>query len=247
MRWSKLPSDNRMQGFDQRKNIVVIGNGMVGHRFVEKLIQFDDAKQFKIVTFCEEPRAAYDRVGLTSFFAHRDAEKLMIARLDWYKEHGVELHLGDRANAIDRKRRTVTSDRGASIRYDQIVLATGSYPFVPPVEGIHKRGVFVYRTIEDLEKIRELVTEELPELRQRAKARLRELRDAAAVFAESRKVREAQGLSLGDVQRLTGIDRSALSKLERGERANFTVDTLTRYAAAVGKHMSFQLTDATEA
>ncbi|MFW6170907.1 MAG: helix-turn-helix domain-containing protein [Planctomycetota bacterium] len=96
-------------------------------------------------------------------------------------------------------------------------------------------------------KIRELVAAELPELRCRAKARLRELRDAAEVFAELRKVREAQGLSLGDVQRLTGIDRSALSKLERGERANFTVDTLTRYAAAVGKHVSFYLTDATEA
>ena len=96
-------------------------------------------------------------------------------------------------------------------------------------------------------KIRELVTDELPELRARAKARLRELRDATEVFVELRKVREAQGLSLGDVQRLTGIDRSALSKLERGERVNFTVDTLTRYAAAVGKHVLFQLTDAAEA
>jgi predicted XRE-type DNA-binding protein len=96
-------------------------------------------------------------------------------------------------------------------------------------------------------KIRELVADELPELRRRAKARLQELCDAVEVFAELRKVREAQGLSLGDVQRLTGIDRSALSKLERGERANFTIDTLTRYAAAVGKHVSFHLTDATEA
>lgn len=138
---------------DNRKTVVVVGNGMVGHRFVERLIAFDDAKKYKIVTFCEEPRAAYDRVGLTSFFAHRDAEKLMLARLDWYQDHGVQLHIGDRANKIDRKRRIVTSDRGASIGYDHVVLATGSYPFVPPVEGIQKRGVFVYRTIEDLEKI----------------------------------------------------------------------------------------------
>jgi nitrite reductase (NADH) large subunit len=137
----------------EKKNIIVIGNGMVGHRFVEKLIEFDERKQYRIVTFCEEPRAAYDRVGLTSFFAHRDAEKLMIARLDWYKTNGVELHIGDRANKIDRKKRIVTSDAGVKIRYDAIVLATGSYPFVPPVEGIQKRGVFVYRTIEDLEKI----------------------------------------------------------------------------------------------
>lgn len=95
-------------------------------------------------------------------------------------------------------------------------------------------------------KIRELVAEELPDLRARARARLRELREATEVFAQLRKVREAQGLSLADVQRLTGIDRSALSKLERGERVNFTVDTLTRYAAAVGKHVLFELTDATE-
>jgi transcriptional regulator with XRE-family HTH domain len=96
-------------------------------------------------------------------------------------------------------------------------------------------------------RIRELVAEELPDLRARAKARLRELHEATEVFAELRKVREAQGLSLAHVQRLTGIDRSALSKLERGERVNFTVGTLTRYAAAVGKHVLFQLTDATEA
>lgn len=135
------------------KNVVVIGNGMVGHRFVEKLIQYDTDQQYRVVTFCEEPRAAYDRVGLTSFFAHRDAEKLMIARIDWYQQHGVELHIGDRANHIDRKRRVVTSDQGAVVPYDVVVLATGSFPFVPPVEGIAKTGVFVYRTIEDLEKI----------------------------------------------------------------------------------------------
>ncbi len=93
-------------------------------------------------------------------------------------------------------------------------------------------------------KIREQVAEELPELRMRAKAQLKELREARQVFAELRAIREAQGLSLADVQRLTGIDRSALSKLERGDRVNFTVDTMTRYAAAVGKHVTFGLTDA---
>ncbi len=137
----------------KQKTIVVIGNGMVGHRFVEKLIEFDQFGEYRMVTFCEEPRAAYDRVGLTSFFAHRDAHKLMLARIDWYREHGIELHIGDRAHTIDRKRRRVLSDRGTAVHYDHVVLATGSYPFVPPIEGIRKPGVFVYRTIEDLEKI----------------------------------------------------------------------------------------------
>lgn len=133
--------------------IVVIGNGMVGHRFCEKLVEFDTARQYRIVTFCEEPRAAYDRVGLTSFFAHRNAEKLMLARLEWYRENGIELHIGDRAAKIDRRQQLVQSEKGHSVRYDHIVLATGSFPFVPPAPGMTNRGVFVYRTIEDLERI----------------------------------------------------------------------------------------------
>ena len=136
-----------------QRTIVVIGNGMVGLRFCEKLIAADSDQRYKIVTFCEEPRAAYDRVGLTSFFAHRDAEKLMLARKEWYQEHGVELHLGDRADFIDRENRIVRSVRGRQVAYDTLVLATGSFPFVPPVPGVEKRGVFVYRTIEDLERM----------------------------------------------------------------------------------------------
>ena len=136
-----------------QKNVVVIGNGMVGQRFCEKLVEHDTAQQYRLITFCEEPRAAYDRVGLTSFFAHRDAEKLMLAKMAWYEANGVELHIGDRANEIDRSARVVRSDRGVEIDYDTVILATGSYPFVPPVPGINKRGVFVYRTIEDLERI----------------------------------------------------------------------------------------------
>ena len=134
-----------------RKTIVVIGNGMVGHRFCEKLIEYDVSGEYRLVTFCEEPRAAYDRVGLTTFFAHRDAQKLMLARKEWYLEHGIELHIGDRACEIDRQRKLVRSDKGIEIEYDAIVMATGSYPFVPQVPGIKHAGVFVYRTIEDLE------------------------------------------------------------------------------------------------
>jgi NAD(P)H-dependent nitrite reductase large subunit/NAD(P)H-dependent nitrite reductase small subunit len=135
------------------RTIVVIGNGMVGLRFCEKLVEFDKRGEFKIVTFCEEPRAAYDRVGLTSFFAHRDAEKLMLAKLDWYQSHGVELHIGDRAEKVDRSKKTVRSQKGIEIEYDTLVMATGSYPFVPPVPGVDKAGVFVYRTIEDLQRM----------------------------------------------------------------------------------------------
>jgi len=136
-----------------RQTVAVIGNGMVGLRFCEKLVELDRDQDYRIVTFCEEPRAAYDRVGLTSFFAHRDAEQLMLARIEWYRDHGIELHLSDRAESIDRKRQTIRSQKGVQIAYDVAVLATGSYPFVPPIPGINKQGVFVYRTIEDLQHI----------------------------------------------------------------------------------------------
>src|SRR6185369_6442799 len=90
-----------------RKTVVVIGNGMVGHRFCERLVEYDQVSQYRIVTFCEESRAAYDRVGLTSFFASRSAKTLMLANLDWYRDQGIELYIGDRASAIDRERRVV--------------------------------------------------------------------------------------------------------------------------------------------
>lgn len=144
---------NAVQPVDSRATVVVVGHGMVGHRFCEKLVEFDVDRRYRIVTFCEEPRAAYDRVGLTQFFAHRDAEKLMLANLAWYEEQGIELHVGDRAVAVDRRRRRVESERGLKIPFDYVVLATGSYPFVPEVPGIKNAGVFVYRTIRDLEQI----------------------------------------------------------------------------------------------
>ncbi len=136
-----------------RKTAVVIGNGPVGHRFCEKLVEFDDGGNYRLVTFCEEPRPAYDRVRLTSYFDHRDPTKLAMARLDWYRENGIEIHVGDRAAQIDRARKVVVSEKGWEVPYDRVVLATGSRPFVPPIPGVNKRGVFVYRTIEDLDAI----------------------------------------------------------------------------------------------
>ena len=136
-----------------KKTAVVIGNGPVGHRFCEKLVEFDGGRNYRIVAFCEESRPAYDRVHLTSYFDHRNPAKLAVARIAWYRENGIQLHVGDRARRIDRPQRKVVSEAGLDISYDLVVLATGSRPFVPPIEGIDKRGVFVYRTIEDLDAI----------------------------------------------------------------------------------------------
>jgi len=133
--------------------VVVVGNGMVGHRFCERLTALDGAGRFRIVTFCEEPRPAYDRVNLSKYFDKRDAEPLRLACPTWYAENGISLHVGDRVAAIDRQRRVVVSARGREVAYDAVVLATGSAPFVPAVPGVDKEGIFVYRTIEDLEGI----------------------------------------------------------------------------------------------
>ncbi len=135
------------------KTIVVVGNGMVGHRFCERLVEFDTAREYRLVVFGEEPRLAYDRVNLTKYFGHRQADKLALATPQWYEDNGITLFVGDRAREVDRENRVVRSVQGREVAYDFVVLATGSAPFVPPVPGIDKKGVFVYRTIEDLERI----------------------------------------------------------------------------------------------
>ncbi len=137
-----------------KKRIVVIGNGMVGYKFCEKLCEFDTAGQFELVVLCEEPLPAYDRVQLTSYFEEgKTVDDLLMAPLDWYKSKGIDLRVEETGTRIDREKRIVHTSEGATIAYDYVVLATGSEPFVPPVPGMDKPGVFVYRTIADLDAI----------------------------------------------------------------------------------------------
>lgn len=135
------------------RTIVVIGNGMVGHRFCERLRELDPDRRNRIVVFGEEPRCTYDRVGLSRFFAGESADDLALSSPDHYAASGMELHLGDPVVVIDRACKSVESKKGLRIDYDALVLATGSSAFVPPIPGIDHPGVFVYRTIEDLEAI----------------------------------------------------------------------------------------------
>ena len=139
---------------DGRRTVVVVGDGMVGHRFCELLTERDSGRRFRIVCVGEEPRPAYDRVHLSDFFAGRTADDLQLESRAWYAEQGITLHLAERVTAVDRATRTVATSTGRHRRYDALVLATGSAPFVPPLAGIGRPGVFVYRTIEDLEAIR---------------------------------------------------------------------------------------------
>jgi nitrite reductase (NADH) large subunit len=136
-----------------KKNLVVVGNGMVGHKFLELMVQKDVSSAWNLVTFCEEPRVAYDRVNLSGYFSGKTAADLTLVEPGYYQEHNIEIHIGDRVTAIDRDHKTVTSANGIEISYDKLILATGSYPFVPPIQGHDSPGTFVYRTIEDLESM----------------------------------------------------------------------------------------------
>ena len=134
------------------KTIIVVGNGMVGYKFCEKFVAQADATKYKVLVFGEEPRVAYDRVHLSEFFEDGDAERLCLAPRNWYQENGIELYTNELVSEINKTAKTVTTSKAGSYNYDYLVLATGSVPFVPPIRGVEKKGVFVYRTIEDLEE-----------------------------------------------------------------------------------------------
>lgn len=132
------------------ERLVVVGNGMVGQRFVEALRARDTDGRWRVTVLAEERRPAYDRVRLSAVFDGVDAGELNLHTPD----AGVDLRLGEPATGVDRARRVVTTAAG-EYPYDALVLATGSYAFVPPVDGTDLPGVFVYRTLDDLAAIRE--------------------------------------------------------------------------------------------
>ncbi|AWF82593.1 nitrite reductase (NAD(P)H) [Microbulbifer sp. A4B17] len=142
----------------QHQKLIVIGNGMVGHHFLEQLANHQRANQFDITIFCAEPRPAYDRVHLSEYFAGRTAEDLSMGDLLQYQQWGFNILLNDKVVQIDRENKTVTAESGACHSYDQLILATGSYPFVPPIPGHQHQRCFVYRTLEDLDSIRSVAT-----------------------------------------------------------------------------------------
>ncbi|WP_428944861.1 nitrite reductase large subunit NirB [Pantoea sp. FN060301] len=133
--------------------LVIIGNGMVGHRLLEELVEKSAPGQFAITVFCEEPRVAYDRVHLSAYFSHHTAEELSLVRDGFYQKHNVEVLIGERALSINRQEKVVYSSSGRAVQYDKLVMATGSYPWIPPIKGANGQDCFVYRTIEDLNAI----------------------------------------------------------------------------------------------
>jgi len=133
-----------------KQKIVVVGNGMVGHHFVDEMAKHEG---YEITVLSAEGRLAYDRVHLSEYFSGKTADDLALTTPAYYDEIGVNFFTNAKVINIDKAAKTVTTESGDTYAYDKLVMATGSYPFVPPIPGKERDHCLVYRTIEDLEDI----------------------------------------------------------------------------------------------
>ncbi|MBT2410982.1 FAD-dependent oxidoreductase [Streptomyces sp. ISL-12] len=136
------------------RTLLVVGHGMVGHRLMEQLRARDPARTWRVVAVGEEHHLAYDRVGLSAYLDGKSRGDLTLVGADLLNDPRVDLLLGSPVTEVDRAARTARTAHGAHLRYDALVLATGSRPFVPPVPGHDQAGCFVYRTFDDLDALR---------------------------------------------------------------------------------------------
>jgi nitrite reductase (NADH) large subunit len=145
-----------------KQKLVVIGNGMAGARAVEEILARGGADQFEITMFGEEPYGNYNRILLSEVLnGSHDAADIFLNPLGWYADNGVKLHAGVRVEKIERHARLVVGENGLTEPYDQLIIATGSVPFIPPIQGLYgadgryKPGVFVFRSLDDCNRITE--------------------------------------------------------------------------------------------
>ena len=137
-----------------KQRVVVVGNGMVGHKFIDNLLQTERASDYQIFTFAEESRLAYDRVQLSTYFNGATAADLALTTREYYRDHDVEVLTSDKVVEINSEEKFVVTESGHKQGYDKLVLATGSFPFVPPIPGRDQAHCLVYRTIDDLGMIK---------------------------------------------------------------------------------------------
>ena len=143
-----------------KQKLVVIGNGMAGARTVEEILMRGGDQQFEITMFGDEPSGNYNRIMLSQVLnGTRDVREIFLHPQEWYAWNGIKLHAGVRASQINRETKTVVGDNGLTVSYDKLLIATGSRPFVPPMDGTTleddspKPGIFVFRTLEDCRRI----------------------------------------------------------------------------------------------
>jgi nitrite reductase (NADH) large subunit len=139
---------------EKKKKVLVIGNGMAGFRFCEKLLEYDAHHQYAITVLGNELIPAYDRVSLSSLFSGKSDTDLILAESRWYSYYKIDLQLGARVVSINRDEKTVTTTDGTDYPYDHLVIATGARPHIPNIGGTELEGVHVYRTSDDVHAIR---------------------------------------------------------------------------------------------
>src|SRR5262245_56592199 len=128
------------------KKLIVVGNGMAGVACVEQILKY--APQFDITIFGDETHVHYNRILLSSVLAgEKAADEITLNPLEWYQKHGILLRVGVRVVDVDSVQKTVTTQDGAITPFDRLLLATGSSPLMPPIQGLQKDGVFVFRTL----------------------------------------------------------------------------------------------------
>ncbi|MBV9081185.1 MAG: NAD(P)/FAD-dependent oxidoreductase [Acidobacteriaceae bacterium] len=146
----------------QKKNLVVIGNGMAGARTVEDILARGGGSMFNITMFGDEPYGNYNRILLSNVLnGSQQEEEIFLNPIEWYRENNITLHVGVYAESILRKSKCVLGQDGSIEPYDKLIIATGSRSYVPPLEGLtlpdgaYKPGVFVFRTLDDCREIAE--------------------------------------------------------------------------------------------
>ena len=138
------------------QKLVVIGNGMAGMACVEQILKH--APKFEITVFGDETHVNYNRILLSSVLAgEKEMDDIVINGLEWYQEKGITLRLGIRIIDVDPLTKTVTGDDGSVTEYDKLLIATGSAPFVPPIEGVDKDGVYCFRNMDDTKALLEQI------------------------------------------------------------------------------------------
>ncbi|WDE99182.1 FAD-dependent oxidoreductase [Lentisphaera profundi] len=137
-----------------KEKIIIIGFGMVAKHFCDQFVKLGLGNQYDLIIFSKEKHLAYDRVKLTNYARNNNFDSICLAKAEWFRENDIGLHLGEGVEQVNTEQQKVISDTGKTYSYDKLIFATGSSPFVPPIPGVEKKGVFTYRTIDDADAIR---------------------------------------------------------------------------------------------
>ncbi|KAA5539697.1 NAD(P)/FAD-dependent oxidoreductase [Roseiconus nitratireducens] len=180
-----------------RTRLIIVGGGMAGFGLCDRLVRANALDRYETTIIGEEPQPAYDRVNLSRYFADPSPDRLLLAPREWYAAHGVQLRTGRRVVQIHRDHAVIVDDHGQIDPYDQLVLATGSHAFVPPIPGADLEGVFVYRTLSDLQSIARAC-------RQR-QAKVGAVIGGGLLGLEAAKVLQDLGLSVSVIEMAPGL------------------------------------------